>query len=437
LEVALSDENSLRGTTLAGRFRIDRLIGTGGMAAVYEATDLELGRAVAVKLFRVDPVDDPGGRHSAERQSVERQSVERQSAEMTLLAGLNHFALVTLFDAGSTQIDEISRAFLVMEFIDGRDLRSRIGEGIMSRTEVATMGADLTEALHYVHSRGIIHRDIKPANILLSNSNFPGRAAQAKLADFGIARLFDSTHLTMTGATLGTAGYLSPEQALGKQVGPASDVYSLGLVLLECLTGERAFPGTAVESAMARLQRQPEIAAALGAAWVSLLTGMVARDPLERPSAETASRQLRSLVGSEESETPTLADTPTLAHTPTLPLSADSADLDTVAMTAADIPTLVLSAADAPTEPRTPTITLAPSLGSTVSPSLRTRLHAPRRWIIGLVIAGVLMTAVFLAVFPGRGTATPSAPDTPAPSYPAVDGPLGTHLQQLQESLTP
>jgi len=176
-----------------------------------------------------------------------------------VLASLNHFALVTLFDAGTAVIDGVSRTFIVMELVDGTDLRSRIAAGVLNPDEVAFMGADLAEALHYVHARGIIHRDIQAGQRAARSVGVPRPAMHAKLADFGIARLFDATRLTATGSLLGTAGYLSPEQALGSTIGPASDVYSLGLVLLECLTGERAFTGTAIESAMARLQRDPHI----------------------------------------------------------------------------------------------------------------------------------------------------------------------------------
>jgi eukaryotic-like serine/threonine-protein kinase len=278
----------LIGVSLAGRFRVDRLIGTGGMAAVYAATDLALGRTVAVKLFRLDTGDGTG--------AGDASSPQRRSGEVSLLAGLNHFALVTLFDAGTTVIDGVHRPFIVMEFVDGTDLRSRIAAGLIPGPEVAAMGADLAEALHYVHGQGIIHRDIKPANVLLTPSGFPGRPVRAKLADFGIARLVDATRLTATGSVLGTAGYLSPEQALGASIGPPSDVYSLGLVLLECLTGERAFPGTAVESAMARLQRDPLVPAGLGPEWAAVLTGMTAREPTERLSPADAAVRLRRLA---------------------------------------------------------------------------------------------------------------------------------------------
>lgn len=273
------------GALLADRFRIERLIGRGGMAAVYEATDVTLGRTVAVKLFQVDASD------AAEP--------ERRSGEIAVLASLNHFALVTLFDAGTAEIDGAPRTFLVMEFVDGRDLRSRIAEGPLGPAEVAEIGADLAEALNYVHSRDIIHLDIKPANVLLAPSEFPGRTGYAKLADFGIARLLDGTGGTATGALLGTASYMSPEQALGAALGPPSDVYSLGLVLLEALTGERAYPGTAIETVTARLQRQPEIPAELGAEWCAVLSAMTRREPEARLSAEEAAVALRLLVSTE------------------------------------------------------------------------------------------------------------------------------------------
>jgi len=196
------------GLTLANRYRVDRLIGTGGMSVVYQAEDVALGRTVAVKLFRVD--------------SAEGTNPNRQSGEVSMLAHLNHFALVTLYDAGTELIDGLSRPFIVTEFVDGSDLRSRIRQGPIDPGDVARLGADLCAALHYVHSKGIIHRDIKPANVLLAPSDFPGRGAHAKLADFGIARLFDAAHQTMPGAVIGTAGYLSPEQARGQPVGPAA-----------------------------------------------------------------------------------------------------------------------------------------------------------------------------------------------------------------------
>ncbi|WP_255570065.1 serine/threonine-protein kinase [Cryobacterium sp. TMT2-18-3] len=413
---------------------MDALLGTGGMASVYRATDLFLGRTVAVKLFRLDTADDAGP--------------ERQSGEVTVLASLNHFALVTLFDAGTAVIDGVSRTYIVMELVDGTDLRSKIADGPLHPDEVAAMGADLAEALHYVHAQGIIHRDIKPANVLLAPSGFPGRAMHAKLADFGIARLFDATRLTATGSLLGTAGYLSPEQALGSTIGPPSDVYSLGLVLLECLTGERAFTGTAIESAMARLQRQPHIPADLGQSWATVLGGMTIREPADRLSAGDAAVQLRRLVSGGNTDAGTavtvamgapgatelLEPTAVLGATETLQPTAvlRSATLDPTAVLAA---TRVIAApkpvADAPTEFLTPAGAPARSPGSARATTTAPAWRRPRV----LAALGVLAALIVLAVvvFTPRG----AEPATPAATYPAVDGSLGTNLKRLQESVTP
>jgi len=396
------------GSLLADRFSIVSLIGTGGMASVYRATDTALGRTVAVKLFRADG----GG-----------SEPERQSGEIALLASLNHFALVTLFDAGTATVDGAPRTFIVMELVDGPDLRTRIEDGPVPSDDVAGLGADLAEALHYVHERGIIHRDVKPANVLLAPSGFPGRGMHAKLADFGIARLLDETRLTATGLLLGTASYLSPEQALGEAIGAPTDVYSLGLVLLECLTGVRAYPGTAVESAMARLQRQPEVPSDLGDGWTDVLRTMTARDPADRPTAAEAAAVLRALAtGSSTTD----------ASTALLPTAAPAAEPDPTLVLPAVTPaaTLLLPADAAPTE-----ILKADAPASTAAARpAKPRRPAQRRVLVVVVSGLILITLAVVALF------VPSLAEAPAvlpPSYPTVDGTLGTHLQELQESVNP
>ncbi len=423
------------------------------MAAVYQATDVVLGRTVAVKLFRMDTADDAGP--------------ERQSGEVAVLASLNHFALVTLFDAGTTVIDGVPRTFIVMEFVDGRDLRSRIADGPVLPGEVAEIGADLGEALHYVHSQGIIHRDIKPANVLLAPSGFPGRGMHAKLADFGIARLFDATHLTKTGSLLGTAGYLSPEQALGEPIGPPSDVYSLGLVLLECLTGQRTFPGSAIESAMARLQRDPVIPEYLGSGWAEVLSGMTNRVVSERFTAERAAIGLRRLVaepgpaaidarsvlddGSDVAAateaTELLGETvvlgvggaagPTAALDPTARLDP----ADALQQTARLDPTAVR--ADAPTEfllagrPPAAAPGHSASTSASTSSAASTSAKVPRRKPTRRMAAGIALAAVIVVLAAVLLTPRPAATENAPPGYPAVGGTLGTHLEQLQESIRP
>lgn len=268
---------------LGHRYRTTDLIGSGGAAAVYRAVDENLGREVAVKLFSA-------GFH-------EDDETRRQQIEMQLLATLNHPGLVTLHDAG-VSVDEEGRtsSYLVMELVDGPDLRGRLKEGPLSSSTTATLGADLADALNYVHSNGVIHRDVKPANILLFPQADQDTRLYPRLTDFGIARMVEATVATAHGATIGTANYLSPEQAQGAAVDPRTDIYSLGLVLLECLTGEKAFPGPIVEAAVARLLRDPEIPDWVGPEWTGILRAMTARLVDARPEAHEVAVALRTLA---------------------------------------------------------------------------------------------------------------------------------------------
>jgi tRNA A-37 threonylcarbamoyl transferase component Bud32 len=272
------------GTLIGDRYVIEALLGRGGMASVYRAHDETLGRTVAVKVFRTD-VADP-------------EHLRRKTSEVRLLASLNHYSLVTLFDA-SIDPDVSRGAYIVMELIDGPTLRDRIAEGALPAAEVAAMTADLGEALHVVHDQGVVHRDIKPSNVLLSPSPSTHREFRAKLADFGIAYLIDSAHLTAPGTLIGTAAYVSPEQAQGAAPTPATDIYSLGLVLLESFTAKRAFPGPIMESVTARLVTDPEVPDALGPGWRPLLKAMTARDPDDRPTAIEVADAARELERKE------------------------------------------------------------------------------------------------------------------------------------------
>lgn len=257
---------------LDGRYRLGERLGAGGVAEVFAAVDVRLDRAVAIKLFRGDAADQ----------------LQRHEAEMRTLASLDHPSLVTVFDAGVDPAAD--RPYLVMQLVDGSTLQAELGSGALDALRVARYGAALADALAYVHARGLVHRDVKPANVLLSADG------RVHLADFGIARLVDSAHVTKTGDVLGTPAYFAPEQVAGEPVGPPADIYALGLVLLECLTGSRPYQGTAVEVAMARLSKPPDIPALLGPAWVDLLTAMTDRSPVARPAATAVADRLRAMA---------------------------------------------------------------------------------------------------------------------------------------------
>ena len=260
------------GTVLDGRYELTARIADGGGGTVYEGRDRLLRRRVAVKVRRDSELD-----HG-----------ERFEQEARLMAGLCHPGLVTVFDAGTDiGVSDTPQAYLVMEYVDGRTLAERIAEGPISPAEASRLGSQLASALAYVHSRGVVHRDVKPANVLLTCSpdGDGSDVPVAKLTDFGVARSIDGLGLTMHGHTVGTANYLSPEQATGAGTGPASDVYALGLLLLECLTGLIVFPGSGVATAAARLHGPVPIPSTVGAQWRELLTAMTAADPAARPTA--------------------------------------------------------------------------------------------------------------------------------------------------------
>ncbi|MGW1025520.1 Stk1 family PASTA domain-containing Ser/Thr kinase [Streptomyces sp. NPDC002577] len=212
---------------LGGRYELGQVLGRGGMAEVYLAHDTRLGRTVAVKTLRVDLARDPSFQARFRR--------EAQSA-----ASLNHPAIVAVYDTGEDYVDGVSIPYIVMEYVDGSTLRELLHSGrklLPERAMEMTIG--ILQALEYSHRNGIVHRDIKPANVMLT------RTGQVKVMDFGIARAMGDSGMTMTqtAAVIGTAQYLSPEQAKGEQVDARSDLYSTGCLLYELLTVRPPFVG--------------------------------------------------------------------------------------------------------------------------------------------------------------------------------------------------
>jgi len=201
------------GSLVLNRFLIERRIGSGGFGTVYEAWDGRLERNVAVKA--IESSGDSGRRVLREAQAAAR---------------LNHPGIVTLYEMG----EEDGSALLVTELVEGSTLAELGAAGSLSDREIGEIGADLCEALDHAHSRGVVHRDIKPQNVLVAEDGDP----RAKLMDFGVARLADSTALTAPGDVVGTLAYMAPEQAEGRTAGPEADVYSLALMLYECWSGE-------------------------------------------------------------------------------------------------------------------------------------------------------------------------------------------------------
>ncbi|WP_063831097.1 serine/threonine-protein kinase [Streptomyces griseus] len=259
---------------VTGRYRLDDLLGRGGAADVYEGMDLRLRRPVAVKVFR------PDGAADAE---------ERFDGEGRLLARLQHPGLITVYDCGRDD----GTPYLVMELVRGTTLRRRIAAAALAPAEACRIGAALARALAHVHEAGVVHRDVKPANILLDEAGAP------RLTDFGISRLLGTTAQTATGALVGTAAYMAPEQVLGRGAGPAADVYSLGLVLIESIKGELEYDGAPLEAAIARLSRPPVVPPDIPPALAEVLEAMTDADESRRPDARACGRALAALASED------------------------------------------------------------------------------------------------------------------------------------------
>ena len=255
----------VHGVLVGGRYKLDALIASGGMGDVWRAEDTTLARTVAVKIMRPDT-------------SAEPVFAQRFHEEALLTAGLSHHNIATLFDYGVHD----SVAYIVMELVEGHSLAKEIREhGAFDPARVRSIVGQMALALNAAHEAGVVHRDIKPANVLLTEDGV------VKLTDFGIARAANASGLTKTGEVLGTPHYLSPEQALGRTATAASDLYALGVVAHELLTGRRPFDrDTPVATALAHItEPMPTLPVTVPVDVVEIISRCLAKEPAARPAS--------------------------------------------------------------------------------------------------------------------------------------------------------
>jgi eukaryotic-like serine/threonine-protein kinase len=253
-------------TVVDNRYEVVGALGSGGMGEVYLARDRVLGRDVALKILRRQYAGDD-------------EFAERFKREALSAASLSHPNIVQVYDRGETEEDA---SYIAMEYVPGGTLKERISqEGPLEAADAAALGAQVAEALGAAHDRGMVHRDIKPQNVLLT------ARGDAKVADFGIARAASSVTISQTGSVMGTAGYMSPEQALGKPATPKSDLYSLGVVLYETLTGELPYTAdnpiaVSMKHVNDPLRPPREVNPRIPEGMNALVTKLLAKDPEDR-----------------------------------------------------------------------------------------------------------------------------------------------------------
>ncbi|MCU1414825.1 MAG: serine/threonine protein kinase [Microbacteriaceae bacterium] len=253
------------GLTFGGRYQLASRIAIGGMGEVWEATDLVIGRTVAIKILKDEYMSDP-------------TFLERFRAEARHAALVNHEGIANVYDYG----EEEGSAYLVMELVPGEALSTILErERVLSTDRVLDIVAQTANALHAAHAAGLVHRDIKPGNLLITPDG------RVKITDFGIARIADQVPLTATGQVMGTVQYLSPEQASGHPASPTTDIYSLGIVAYEALAGRRPFTGESqVAIAMAQInEKAPDLPVTVSEPVRNLVYSCIAKNPADRPAS--------------------------------------------------------------------------------------------------------------------------------------------------------
>ncbi len=299
---------------IAGRYRLEGRLGFGGMSTVHLATDMRLERPVAVKLLAEHLAEDP-------------TFVSRFQREAQAAARLVHPNIVQVFDSG--QDESTGQYFIVMEYIEGRSCAEILrDEGWVEVEDAISIIEQACEGLHYAHRHGVVHRDVKPGNLLRA------REGAVKLADFGIAKATEQSSITQVGSVLGTAAYLAPEQARGEEAGPSADLYALGVVTYQLISGRLPYDATSLtELALKQQQEVPPrldmLVAAVSPALADAVAIALALDPQQRyPSARAMGRALRDGVDgiAPSGSQGTAGAAPATAATSVLSRSRGSAD---------------------------------------------------------------------------------------------------------------
>ncbi|MGN7190443.1 MULTISPECIES: protein kinase [unclassified Curtobacterium] len=389
------------GLTFGGRYQLSSRVAIGGMGEVWQATDLVIGRTVALKILKDEYLGDPG-------------FLERFRAEARHAALVNHEGIANVFDYG----EEDGSAYLVMELVPGEALSTMIErEHTLPVDKVLDIVAQTANALQAAHAVGLVHRDIKPGNLLITPDG------RVKITDFGIARIADQVPLTATGQVMGTVQYLSPEQASGHPASPSTDVYSLGIVAYEALAGRRPFTGESqVAIAMAHINEQPPaLPSDVPEPVAALVLSCIAKKPADRPAtaanlARAAQALRRGDVAAATVAVPAVGGAGTVAFNP----PADRGDDQATAL----IGTQAGALAGPPTTP-----------GSPASPDEdEPKKRAWIWWVVGGVALLAIIGAVVAFALNGGGngdggktpasqspsaSARPSNTPSPTPSQPA------------------